>query len=72
VVERAESEVVVELGVPLGGVSLYQLRRERRWTYGASVGVSGLDGGSGRSISVGVFILMVLDLSCCRVQDLFV
>lgn len=43
VVDRAESEVVVELGVP-----------------GASVGVSGLEGGSGISIKVGVAIALFL------------
>jgi hypothetical protein len=43
VVERAEREVVVELGVP-----------------GASVGVSGLDGGSGMPIKVGVAMLCVV------------
>jgi hypothetical protein len=43
VVDRAESEVVVEFGVP-----------------GASVGVSGLEGGSGISIKVGVAIVSIL------------
>jgi hypothetical protein len=43
VVDKAESEVVVELGVP-----------------GVSVGVSGLEGGSGISIKVGVAIVLFL------------
>lgn len=60
-VERAEIEVVAELGVPLFGIS-----KSLEWsrgspgadsTYGASVGVSGLEGGSGISIKVGVAIL---------------
>lgn len=41
------------------------------WTYGASVGVSTGEGGSGRSIKVGVFILKVgcslLDTIRCMV-----
>lgn len=35
----------------------YVRRRLVDWTYGASVGVSGFDGGSGMPIKVGVFIL---------------
>jgi len=45
VVESAEREVVVELGVP-----------------GISVGVSGLEGGSGMPIKVGVAMF-----ACCLV-----
>lgn len=35
-------------------------------THGASVGVSGLDGGSGISIRVGVAMLIVLLLDCAE------
>jgi hypothetical protein len=60
VVERAEREVVVEFGVPLVLVSIDC--GVIRWrTHGASVGVSGLEGGSGMSIRVGVAIALLLD-----------
>jgi hypothetical protein len=63
VVERAEREVVVEFGVPLVLVSI---NGGTMWkTYGASVGVSGLEGGSGISIKVGVAMLLLLSGCWC-------
>lgn len=57
-VERAEREVVAEFGVPLLGVRF--LFTKGFWeTYGASVGVSGLEGGSGKSMRVGVVMIAV-------------
>jgi hypothetical protein len=64
VVERAEREVVVELGVPLRvslSVIVSSFGKGRGRAHGASVGVSGLDGGSGISIKVGVAIWDSLD-----------
>jgi hypothetical protein len=46
--------VVVELGVPLSYISY--VKSLVGATHGASVGVSGLEGGSGISIRVGVAI----------------
>lgn len=54
VVESAERDVVVELGVPLSYISYFKSLVGS--THGASVGVSGLEGGSGISIRVGVAI----------------
>jgi hypothetical protein len=60
VVDNAEREVVVEFGVPLSRVS-FGLHPQLDWglkcTHGASVGVSGLDGGSGMPMRVGVAML---------------
>jgi hypothetical protein len=60
VVDNAEREVVVEFGVPLSRISLRL--HPLNWigekcTHGASVGVSGLDGGSGMPMRVGVAML---------------
>jgi hypothetical protein len=59
-----EREVVVELGVPLRErlvLGLQMADEVERCTHGASVGVSGLEGGSGMPIKVGVFILSIWD-----------
>lgn len=71
VVESADMDVVVEFGVPLENVLALTLPEKqggclwmRCWllkrgeTHGMSVGVSGLEGGSGMLIKVGVFIVI--------------
>lgn len=62
VVDKAEREVVVELGVPLSSSrcqSISQTGRSGRWSYGPiSDGVTGSEGGGGRLIKVGVVILL--------------
>jgi hypothetical protein len=55
VVESVERDVVVELGVPLVKSDVTGVQEKS--THGISVGVSGLEGGGGRLIKVGVDIL---------------
>lgn len=61
VVERAEREVVVEFGVPLEEIrSVFGWRVDGGVIiYGASVGVSVFDGGSGIPINVGVEDILI-------------
>ncbi len=54
VVESAEREVVVEVGVPLSRSVEQCSRCYLEGTHGVSVGVSGFEGGSGIPIKVGV------------------
>lgn len=60
VVDKAEREVVAELGVPLSSrcQSISQTGKSGRRSYGPiSDGVTGSEGGGGRLIKVGVDIL---------------